>query len=367
MLSRLAAVAVALASAAVACGDADGAPVTLASSTTTAATSVAPATIATDPPATVGETSTTTAVTTTTGAAPTSALAPVAAARPCEQGEETVQLTGGRSFRVLRPRTDLVLPVVMVLHGYTGSPEAIEATSGWTEAVVGDAVVVYPRGIEVAGREGYGWAAGTDRFSVEGPDDVAYLWQVYEAVLREHCGDDRRVLLTGESNGAAMAVRAACADAFDGAVTMIAAVIPAVDEGAIAGCAGLVTPLLVVASQRDRVVPFAPDARADDDPMGQLAWFSDAAVAGNGCSDVRAEEGGVVHNVWVGVGCLAPSVLVSVLDGDGHTWPGGPEGTGGLDPGSFDATGLIWGLFTGVGPGDADASGAIAAGWSSAA
>ncbi len=370
-------VGLALMFVAASCGGDGAAPSGLSSSTVsgpagsevTSSTQTTPTTVPTTNPPTT--TSSTTGSSTTGSAGPTSTIGPVDAAQPCESADVVVQMTGSRSFRVVQPDTDIVLPVVIVLHGFTGSPEAIEATSGWTEVAADDAVLVYPRGRPVPGREGFGWAAGTDRFSIEG-DDVDYLWGVYQAVVREHCGDPRRVLLTGESNGAAMAVRAACAGAFAGAVSVVAPVIPAIDGGAIVGCAGAAVALVAIASHNDTLVPFEADSSEDGDPLGQLDWFTNVATRANGCASVEAIEGGADHNLWKGVDCARASVLVGVLDGAGHTWPGGPVGTGGLDPGGFPATNVIWDLVrggvasgagAGAGAGAGDGVGDVAAAW----
>lgn len=342
-------VALAVVLVAASCAGDDAVPATLTSSTV----SSVPASVTTSTPTTLAPTTVPTTITTsaptTDPPGPSSTVAAVEAAAPCESGDVAVQMTAGRSFRVVQPRTDIVLPVVFVLHGFTGSPEAIERTSGWTEVVADEAVLVYPRGRPVPEREGFGWAAGTDRFSVEG-DDVDYLWDAYQAVVREHCGDPRRVLFTGESNGAAMAVRAACAGAFAGAVQMVAPVIPAIDDGAIGECDGAAVPLVAIASHNDTLVPFEAVSSAEGDLLGQLDWFTDVATRANGCSSVEAIPGGADHNLWKGVDCAQSSVLVGVLDGAGHTWPGGPEGTGGLDPGGFPATRVIWDVFRGKVP-----------------
>lgn len=230
-----------------------------------------------------------------------------------------------------------------MLHGYDGRPDRIEATSGWSVvADQGRAVVAYPQGTSV-GRDGFGWSTGTARFSTAGVDDVAYLRQVVDVLVRAHCVDPSRVVLTGESNGGAMVLKAVCDPRFRGAVRLAAPVIPAVDAGPLAGCgAAPPVPTLAVAGRLDRVVPYDGTYSPGVVPLlGQEAWFARYLTAFD-CSGPPLRSTPIDDAaIFVPVRCAVPMALVAVDDGV-HTWPGGPTGTGGLPPGRFLARQLIW-------------------------
>ena len=102
--------------------------------------------------------------------------------------------------------TRSALPVLVVLHGRTMTPEQMSQITGF-QKVVGPAILVYPAGI------GQSWNAGAcclpaRRFGV---DDVAFITAVTDQVIATvpHA-DGRRVFLAGYSNGGRMAYRVAC-------------------------------------------------------------------------------------------------------------------------------------------------------------
>lgn len=202
------------------------------------------------------------------------------------------------------------------------------------------ATVVYPEGTPATGT-GWGWAAGTSRFSTSGVDDVAFLAEVVDRIGSSGCLGGA-VLVTGESNGAAMAVRAWCSGGLREAVSMVAPVIPAVGSQTVSPCAGgHPVKLVAVVGEQDRVAPY--DGTADGALLGQEEWFSVVADA-NGCNGEGEEielTGATLHRP---ARCARRTELVAVHDGV-HTWPGGPTGTAGLDPGAFQATAYLWSAF----------------------
>mgnify|MGYP000951302372 CR=1 FL=1 len=205
----------------------------------------------------------------------------------------------------------------------------------------GRAVVAYPVGTSV-GADGFGWNTGTARFSTKGPDDVAYLREVVDALVEDHCVDPARVVLTGESNGGAMVVKAACDPRFSGAVRLAAPVIPAIDAGTLTTCGSArPIPTLAIAGRRDQVIPYDGRYAGGLVPLlGQEAWFERYTQA-FGCGGPLRSTPIDDAQIQVAPGCAAPMALVAVDDAV-HTWPGGPVGTGGLPPGRFPAMVFIW-------------------------
>jgi polyhydroxybutyrate depolymerase len=253
----------------------------------------------------------------------------------------------GRRAFVRRPALRDRAPVVIVLHGYTGSPERIEETSGWTEFLAGkEAIVVYPEGTPTK-PEGFGWNTGAARFSTQGVDDVAYLRALLDALIADHCADPARVLLTGESNGGAMSLVAGCDPRIAGSLRLIAPVIPALDEGTLSRCQkGRPLPLVAIAGKLDKVATYDGRYRPGLAPLlAQETWLARVGALRNGCAAKDPERARVDDaEVITPRSCASPIRLFAVEDGV-HTWPGGPRGTAGLPPGRFPATRTLWDLF----------------------
>lgn len=304
-------------------------------------------------PGTRADATTTEVSTDTTSTPPTSTApddAPTTTATPgagCGQPDSgPVDVSDGRSYTLRSFGPTTPAPAVVVLHGYQGSPELIEQTSGWTPyAQQVGAVVAYPRGTD-AGDGYFGWAAGTATYSTTGSDDVAYLLEVIRSLVQDHCVDADRILLTGESNGAAMSIATLCDDRSHGMLTMVAVAIAAVDEGTLGTCdASDRLPLIALAGQGDRTAPYAGHPAAAPTLLAQEDWFLRVAQAVNGCdSSAPARAPLDDAELIVPNGCAASSTMYSIIDGV-HTWPGGPDGTGDLEPGRFPGSATIWAQF----------------------
>lgn len=124
-------------------------------------------------------------------------------------------LAATRPYRVVLPAdmpSDAQLPVVVLLHGYSGTAELIAAEVGLlSEADRRGAVVVLPDG--VPDRVGNQFWNATDAccdFWGAAQDDSAYLAAVIRAVQADRPVDPQRVAVIGHSNGGFMAYRMAC-------------------------------------------------------------------------------------------------------------------------------------------------------------
>jgi poly(3-hydroxybutyrate) depolymerase len=201
--------------------------------------------------------------------------------------------------------------------------------------------VAYPQGTPTVEGEGFGWDTGSGIFSTTGVDDVAALGEMLDVVLATGCVDPSRVIVGGESNGAAMALVAACDPRFAGRAREVLMVIPAVDPAVLARCpAGKVRPIPItaVAGRKDRTAPYLGGRGT---LLAQEVWFAQAAARVNGCTGVGtpAKLDAFVAR-FVATGCEECAQLFAVADGT-HTWPGTREGTAGLRPGTFGLDALL--------------------------
>jgi polyhydroxybutyrate depolymerase len=254
---------------------------------------------------------------------------------------------GGRRVLVRASPSTTRRPAVVVLHGYTGVPERIETASGWTPfARQRGAVVAYPEGTPVAAG-GFGWNTGSARFSTSGVDDVGYLVGVIDHLVATACVDPARILVTGESNGGAMTLLAACSPELAARAALFAPVIPAIDQGVVDRCGdGPPVALVALAGRLDPVIPYDGVYPAGQIPLlAQEAWFAQVAMRRNGCAghlDRRPLAGATAITAG---GCPADPLLVAIDDGT-HTWPGGVA-MGSQAPGRFPATAFLWDRFGG--------------------
>jgi len=130
-----------------------------------------------------------------------------------------------RTYRVYQPSAGSTrMPLLVALHGGTGSGAQFEANSGFDElAEANGFVVVYPDGTGIGIGNGRVWNGGgccgraqQDRLNV---DDVGFISNLIDRIVATYPIDPDRVFVTGHSNGAILAYRLLCelADRVSGA------------------------------------------------------------------------------------------------------------------------------------------------------
>jgi poly(3-hydroxybutyrate) depolymerase len=230
-------------------------------------------------------------------------------------------------------------PTIIVLHGYTGTPTGIERYAELTAAANEAGVVVaYPEGTPTRDG-GFGWNTGASIFSTGAADDVAALSEMLDALVATGCVDPAHVILTGESNGGAMALVAGCDAALSGRFTRLVLVNAAVDAGVLDMCdtPPVPPPITVVAGRLDGTVP----VEGSDRFLPVDHWFAETVKVAGRCATVEdtAPLTGLVSR-RIGVDCANCTELLIIADGT-HTWPGTSQGVDGLTPGTLDLNGLL--------------------------
>ncbi len=235
-----------------------------------------------------------------------------------------------RSYRLHIPiGYQISRPVPLVLNYHGSGRMAIEQES-------------YSGLIEYADREGFilvsPQAAGYERewdivgiYGDYGIDDVGFTAAMLDRLEGDLCIDLSRVFATGMSNGAEMASEAACKlPARFAAVAPVSGVI--YDE-----CEAGAVPVISFHGTDDWNVPF------DYVPGDMASW-----AAHNGCT------GGLVEEAWTASidrqsydGCAGSDVILFVIRGGGHQWPGASDESGGVGhmTQEISATALIWDFF----------------------
>lgn len=227
-------------------------------------------------------------------------------------------------------------PLVVVLHGGAGNATQMARLTGFSRlADRENFLLLYPQGISTRIKRLAVWNSG----NCCGPaldrkiDDVGFLAALLDHVKTLSPYDERRVFMTGLSNGAMMAYRFACERA-----DRVAAIAPVAGAMGAECAASRPVSLLVIHGTADRNVRYEggkPERQLDPHPRVDRS-VADARTywsTRNRCADAPKTE--VTGNVETETfnGCAdGTRVVIATIHGGGHTWPG-------------DATAAIWKFF----------------------
>lgn len=259
-----------------------------------------------------------------------------------------------RSFDLTVPPGDAQTkrPLVIAFHGGGGSrrsAETVTCPSGKPDDPGCLGNIALARGFVVARPDGTGarllpnvrtWNAGggqdgfqcvSGRACKDGVDDIAYVRALLDEIARLTPIDERRVFLTGLSNGGAFAHRVACE--LGDRVAGIVAVAGANQYVTAGATCQRPVPVLHIHGTDDPCWGYAGGTAACAQDDGGRKQSVDASMAAwaktNGCtgshmlaSSDRAPADGTTLVKTVYDGCKAPTELWK-LEGGGHGWPNG--------------------------------------------
>jgi polyhydroxybutyrate depolymerase len=245
------------------------------------------------------------------------------------------------------------LPLVLVLHGGGGNAANAEKMTGFTEkARKENFIVVYPEGSGRLRRALLTWdAKHCCGYAMEHEvDDVAFISALIDHLIKTYSIDDKRIYVTGMSNGGMMTHRLGIELS-----NRIAAIAPVVgtlfgDERA---------PLRPVAALMingllDENVPFAGGTGAG---RGKDAWDGTPAkpaldqgaywAKANGCNEAPIKNDMTTQISYRYQCPTGRAVELIALKDNGHAWPGGEKGSrrGDKPSESMNATDVIWEFF----------------------
>lgn len=278
---------------------------------------------------------------------------------PLSAGDHTRTLTVGglkRTYLVHVPKgydPKTPTPVVLALHGAAMNGPMMDWFSGLTKkSDAAGFVVVYPSGT------GAGpfltWNAGgfMGKMAEGKADDVAFIGKLLDDLGTVVTMDEKRVYACGMSNGGMMCYRLA-AELSD----RIAAVAPVAGTIAIEESKPKrPVPVIHFHGTKDTLVPFEA-AKGKAVPFMKLKGVEDSIQAWvklNGCdpkpkADVLSKDGDEmkVTRTTYGGGKDGAEVVLVVVEGGGHTWPGKepPVGFIGKSAKNVSANDLMWEFF----------------------
>jgi polyhydroxybutyrate depolymerase len=225
-------------------------------------------------------------------------------------------------------------PLVLLLHGYTSTAEAVASRSGMeAAAMAAGAVVVSPQGLGEPSR----WSLPG---ILPGPDDVAFVTGLLDRVPETVCVDRGRVVVAGFSNGAGLAAVLACS--MGARLAGIALVSGANLEAGCTWPTGL--PVVAFHGTADATVPFSGGpvlhglltARPVVESVAEWA----ARDGCRGAPERSQVAPGVVRLRWTGCG-HPQGVALYRIDGGDHWWPRDVPTDVAPRPAPIDATDVI--------------------------
>lgn len=249
-------------------------------------------------------------------------------------------------------------PVVLVLHGRTGTGAGMERYTGFSDLADSEGfIVVYPDGINgewnyVKDVPGYPFTH----------DDTAFLNAVIDQIAQEYPVDPERLYITGFSNGGFMAQRIACEtpDRF----AAFASVAAAAFGGMLDVCLERGThtaPMLLIHGSQDNNIPWGGLSATRGERTVYVTYPLPETFAYwaefNSC-EAKAEvtelpelgESPGTRVRVLDVECSPDvSVVLYAIIGGGHNWPGHepgfPRSIAGEVNFDIDATAVIWDFF----------------------
>jgi polyhydroxybutyrate depolymerase len=259
------------------------------------------------------------------------------------------------------------LPLLLALHGRGGNSESMVliTRSGFNKLSDKEGfVVVYPDGIEMNWNDGRMDEEVDDRAHSENIDDVGFISSLIDLMVKDYNVDPKRVYVTGISNGAIMSYRLACE--LSDKITAIAPVDGNIPSMILDGCSpSQPVSVLAINNVNDPLVPFEGGeiyGHFHTTKLGKVLSANESIqfwVKRNKCSThaVEVEEpdrdphdGTTVKRQVYWDGLKGTEVILYIVYGGGHTWPGGfqylPAWVIGKTSREFDANEVIWEFFS---------------------
>ncbi|MFA9289928.1 MAG: PHB depolymerase family esterase [Solirubrobacteraceae bacterium] len=252
-------------------------------------------------------------------------------------------------------------PVVFGFHGvgnnYTQMKRYLEA-----KANEKNYILILPNGTagvsNVIGMSFRGWNAGDCCGPAEYRDakDVEFISQLIKEVVEKYNGDEKRIYLTGFSNGAMMCYRAACE--LSDKIAAIAPVSGSMNTGSCNDKTRPV-PLLQIHSTNDNIVPynggfsiasFFGSLKLTKLTFRSVIYGLEKWAMINGCDrDVTVtEKEGYSILEWKNCKNNIATTIHYRLNNGAHTWPGSIREVGKTEPSNvINATDMIFDFFDG--------------------
>ncbi len=224
-------------------------------------------------------------------------------------------------------------------------------------------VVVYPDGIEKHWNDGRNSEKSSYRINRENVDDVGFIAALIDHLIKGMNIDPKRVYVTGMSNGAIMSYRLGCE--LSEKIAAIAPVAGSIPQNLLLTCSpSRPISVLAINNVNDPLVPFeGGDVTGPYGlrKLGKVLSVSESVkfwVNHNKCStapvityepDKDPQDGTRIKKETYRNGKNNTEVVLYIIEGGGHTWPGGyqylNERIIGKTSRDMNAAEVIWNFF----------------------
>lgn len=237
---------------------------------------------------------------------------------------------------VIPPNLSINSPLVIALHGFSGNAKTIEKISQLSIlAIKENFFVAFPNGFGLPGNLVFSWNAGfcCANAQTQGSDDVGFIRSLIEYLSSEYPIDDKKIFVTGISNGAMMTHRIGIELG-----PMLAGIIP------IAGAIGTVHPnpfqfeiskypldVIIIHGLKDNFIPYNGDKGVTSDPnqffpvKDQLAYWAIVNQCDPNPLIEELSDGQVIKETYTSEITYKKVIFYLIKEGT-HTWPGGIKG-----------------------------------------
>ncbi len=241
------------------------------------------------------------------------------------------------------------VPLVLVFHGYLGNPESIAGTTGFN--AVSDSngfIVVYPAGIQST------WHFLLSTYDRQMGDTV-FTSTLIDKLAKELNIDTKMVYSAGFSDGAGFTHSLACrlSDKIAAGAMVAAPFSQAMEDGYQPPRP---VPVMIIHGTKDPVIKFEggtiglPYVTIVTLPVRDLVnyWVGyDGCSATPATSELPDAHDGTKVDIEQYSNSEGAQVIFYIVEGGGHTWPGGNPTLGGMGTVSktFNASQVIWQFF----------------------
>lgn len=274
-----------------------------------------------------------------------------------------------RTYIVYVPATykpQMPSPLVIMLHGGGGTARAALWETEWAvKAEKEGFLAVFPNAMarDPAQPSSFAsnpqlWNDGSDRFyyGQKAPDDVGFIAAMLDDLSARFAVDERRVFVTGFSNGASMSFRVG-AELSDriAAIAPVAGALwfdPPMFKHPVSMCyiTGTADPLNLIEGGVPKLATGVSDrVRAKPKPPVRDSISKWTKALGSPAATASTSDANGVRTETYSPGLGTAEVVYIAVDGLGHTWAGGrsllPESMVGKTSNKIRATDVIWEFF----------------------